>query len=765
MPGLDFLQDLAIVMVVAGIAGWICQRIGLSSVVGFLLAGIIIGPSTPPFALISDLDRIHTLSQLGLVFLMFSIGMGLSLRRFHQMGAPILLATAIGALLVLAAGRTTGLLIGWTSTQTLFFAALLMTSSSAIISKVLHEIGATHEPASRRAMIITVAEDVVAVVMLTVLTTLSAGGGQDGPSIAETIGLIVLFVTVLVIAGLLIVPKLLERLARTADVDLQTILVAGMVLATSLLAVRAGYSLALGAFLLGVIVAVTPQRSHVERHLQGLRDIFSAVFFVSIGLLMNVQSIAASWLLVLLLGIFTVILRTLVCSTALVLTGLPTRDAIRTGLMVTPIGEFSFIIAQLGVTSHAAPPLIYPLAVGISLFTALTAPILIKHSDRLSRAIERAEPKFLKELIQLYHGALERIRQRHEGNAVWQLTKRRLRQVGLGFLFVTGLLAFSRTIYSALFGAFGAQLLLPYAWKIGYWVVLGLVALAPLFAVWRNLAALAAIYAEALTKDASAGGTMRGVMQAGLQTTFTFLMMIWLWLLLPLERATVWTVAAVVILFSILLLLLRRKLTILHSKVEIELNSLLSLSAGEDGAARSYQDLLLPHKEWDIHVHEVILPDAAACAGKTLSDLELRRKFGCSVAGVERHGFAIPNPSPDLVLYPGDKLLLLATEQQISAARKVLSQTHPANQQTQLIEEVELQGIVVPGGSRAAGKLLIELEIPSTTGVQVVGIARAGNRLLNPGPFQAIEAGDRLLALGTSGQIANFERWLRSPEQ
>jgi CPA2 family monovalent cation:H+ antiporter-2 len=148
-----------------------------------------------------------------------------------------------------------------------------------------------------------------------------------------------------------------------------------------------------------------------------------------------------------------------------------------------------------------------------------------------------------------------------------------------------------------------------------------------------------------------------------------------------------------------------------------------------------------------------------------LSDLELRRKFGCSVAGVERHGFAIPNPSPDLVLYPGDKLLLLATEQQISAARKVLSQTHPANQQTQLIEEVELQGIVVPGGSRAAGKLLIELEIPSTTGVQVVGIARAGNRLLNPGPFQAIEAGDRLLALGTSGQIANFERWLRSPEQ
>ena len=216
MEGLDFLQDLAIVMVVAGLMGWLFQRIGLSSVVGFLLAGILIGPYTPPFSLVSDQARIQTLSQLGLVFLMFSVGMGLSIRRLRGMGMALIIATGLGALLVFGATQGAGVVIGWTPTQTLFLAAMLMVSSSSIISKVLQEIGATHEPASRLAMGITVLEDTVAVVMLTVLTSVThvAGAGASA-SIGETLGLILVFVIVLVIAGLLLVPRFLEQLTRS----------------------------------------------------------------------------------------------------------------------------------------------------------------------------------------------------------------------------------------------------------------------------------------------------------------------------------------------------------------------------------------------------------------------------------------------------------------------------------------------------------------------------------------------------------------------
>ena len=762
MAGLDFLQDLAIVMVVAGLAGWICQRAGLSSVVGFLLAGILVGPYSPPFAFVSDLGRIHTLSQLGLVFLMFSVGMGLSIRRLRRMGLGLVLATACGALIVFTGARSAGLLIGWTPSQSLFLAAMLMVSSSAIINKVLHEIGALHEPPSRRALGVTVLEDVVAVVMLTVLTSVAHVGGGDGEAgapIGQTLGLILIFVIVIVFAGLLVVPRVLGQLARTADVDLQTILIVGMILAAALVTVEAGYSLALGAFLLGAIVAETAQRAQVERYVQGLRDIFTAVFFVSIGMLMDIRLIGQAWIIVLLLGVFTLVLRTLACSASLILIGHPTKDAVRSGLMLTPIGEFSFIIAQLGVTTRAAPELIYPLAVGIALFTALTAPFLIKHSAQISDGIERLEPKFFKELVNFYHGALRRIQQRQQANAVWQLTRARLTRVALGFLFITGLLAFSPRLNAVILTWVGAGLPYRDAWDIAFWSGLAIAVAAPLFAVWKNLAALATIYAEALAGE----GVMRVAVQTALRMIFGVLIAIWLWLVLPLERAAGWTIAAVILLVLVLLLLLRQKLILLHSKVEVELEEVLS--AGEERSPRRQQELLKPHREWNIHVHEVVLPDRAECAGSSLSDLTLRSQFGCSVAGVERHGFPIPNPPPDLVLYPGDKLLLLATPEQMPAVRKFISRTRPADETTQLIDEIEMERVTVPSESVAAGNMLIELDIPAVTGVQIVGIERDGNRLLNPGPFQGIESGDRLLALGTPPQLSALTRWLKTPAQ
>jgi CPA2 family monovalent cation:H+ antiporter-2 len=758
MEGLKFLEDLMIVLVFAGILGWICHRIGLSVVVGFLLAGIVVGPHTPPFLLVSDQHRIQTLSQLGLVFLMFSVGMGLSISRLRRMGFGIVAGTALAALVVFGASRLAGSLMGWTSVQSLFLAAMFMVSSSAIINKVLHEIGATHEPAGRMALSITVLEDIVAVAMLTLLTSVTRAAGAAEASLPQTLGLIVAFVIVLVIAGLLLVPRLLGHLARTSDSDLQTVLITGLMLSVALLAVKAGYSLALGAFLLGAIVAETSQRSQVERYLQGLRDIFTAVFFVSIGMMMDVQLIARAWPLVLLFGFATVLVRTLAWSGALVLIGHPSREAVRSGLMLTPIGEFSFIIAQLGVAAKVAPDLLYPIAVGVSFFTALTTPFLIKHSDAISRGIERAEPLFLKELIRIYHEALERIRERQQGNVVWQLSRKRLAQIATGFLFVTGLLAFARPINAWLVAHLASWLPFLEIWRGAFWAVLGMVVLVPLLAIWRNLMALSMIYAEAMARGGP-DATFRTATQAALQAVFATAMAIWLWVLLPFGRSTLWTAAVVAVLVVLLLYLLRRRLVFLHSRVEVQLQEILS--SPESRSVQAHQEWLQPHREWNIHVHEVVLPDHAECAGSTLSELALRSRFGCSVAGVERHGFPIPNPPPDLILYPGDKLLLLATPAQIAGAREFIGRTKAAREQSHVIEEIELERVLVPPDGPAAGKLLVELEIPAATGVQIVGIERNGKHLLNPGPFQGIEPGDALLALGTHRQIAEFQRWLQ----
>ena len=180
MHGISFIQDLAVILVVAVVVGWLCQRIGLSVIVGFLVAGMVVGPFTPPFSLVTNVERIETLSQLGLVFLMFAIGLGLSVRKLRRLGFTLFLATATGAVLMYYLTRLLGVALGQNATESLFMAGMLMVSSSAIIGKILHETGANNERAGQLAMGISVLEDVAAVVMLTLLTSLVPVGGGEG---------------------------------------------------------------------------------------------------------------------------------------------------------------------------------------------------------------------------------------------------------------------------------------------------------------------------------------------------------------------------------------------------------------------------------------------------------------------------------------------------------------------------------------------------------------------------------------------------------
>ena len=286
MEAIHFIQDLAVILVVAGVVGWVCQRLGLSTVVGYLVAGLVVGPYTPPFALVTDVPRVDTLAQLGLIFLMFSIGLRLSLSKLQRLGLSLMLAVAVSAGVIYALTRLMGAAVGLNGVESLFLAGMLMVSSSAIISKVLLEVGATHERAGQLAMGVVVLEDVVAVMMLTLLNSIVQFGSAAGGTVkvGETLGLLGAFVVLAGVVGLLLVPWLLRRMSISADDELQTLGLTGLLFTLALVAQRAGYSPALGAFLLGTIVAETPHRAQVERLFEGMRDIFSAVFFVAIGM-------------------------------------------------------------------------------------------------------------------------------------------------------------------------------------------------------------------------------------------------------------------------------------------------------------------------------------------------------------------------------------------------------------------------------------------------------------------------------------------------
>jgi len=760
MQGVQLIQDLAVILVVAGAVGWFCQRIGLSVVVGFLVAGMVIGPYTPPFALVTNVERVETLAQLGLVFLMFSIGLQLSLRKLRRLGFGLLAATFVGALGVYQLSRLAAMAMGWSAAEGLFLAGMLMVSSSAIISKILRETGTNHERAGQLAMGVTVLEDVVAVVMLTLLNSVVHFGRAGGAGVSQTLLFLGAFVALAGVVGLLLVPWFLRRLSIAAEEELQTLLMGGLLLGLAVLAQAAGYSLALGAFLLGTIVAETPHRHQIERTFAGMRDIFSAVFFVAIGMQIDVALLGREAFLILGVAVLALVVRPLAVSGGLVLTGIPVKDAVRTGLSVSPIGEFSFIIAQLGVTAAVVPPRFYPLAVGVSLLTTLAAPLVMRRAEVLAGVIEARQPGWLADWIRVYQSWLENLARRREGNILWRLSQPRILQIGLGALFVTGIVVFSGQLLTVVERWLGGAAM-PGPWlQIGFWTVLTLVIIAPIVAIWRNLSAMALLYAEVSTRGQENAARLRPLVEAGFKVAAAAALYLWMSAILPAEGTARWLLAVSGLVALAAVVFLRRKLIRWHSELEVELASVIQ--QGDARMSATSAPWLQAHGEWNLQMIDCTLPDLADCRGRSIASLALRSRLGCSVVGVERQGYLIPLPPPETVLFPRDKVLLLGTTEQVKAGKEALSAVTLASVDTSDLAEVRMEAMEIPRGSPAAGCRLGEITPAQRRGVQIAGVQRHGARILNPSAQEELRCGDRILALGSPDQIRGFSAWLWS---
>ncbi len=757
--GMLFIQDLAILMMCAGIFGWIAKRCGLSTVVGYLLAGIVIGPNTPPFAFVTDPGRIQTMAELGLVFVMFNIGMGLSIRRLQRMGMAALMATAIGAAINCYGSQTLGHLLGMDGNQSLFLAGMLMVSSSAIISKVLVEQDAVHLRSGQMAIGVTVLEDIVAVVMLTLLGSIALKGSASVAAIGQTVGLLGLFVLLLAFVSMLLVPRLMDRLNRAGSPEVQTTITVGLVLGLSWLGVKAGYSSALGAFLLGAIVSETPQKPQVERMFEGLREMFSAMFFVAIGMMIQVRYFGELWPHILIISVVVLIGRTVAASLAFVVTGHPLRDSLRAGMTLTVIGEFSFIIAQLGIAGGVLDQSFYPLAAGVALVTAVAAPFMVRFGGATARFVERCEPAFARQLLESYRNALEEFGAMQNRSALWSLLRGRMIQVLLTAAFVTGLLIYSRTFYSYLRGEIGPILLFPNGLALIYWSALGVVVLAPVYAIWRNLEAMSLMLVEAATHHPPCG-TLQGRL---LQTTFRVLafglIALWLWGVLPVSPAAYPIIAACLVVILVVILFFGKRLVRVQSQVEGALHDVLAAAPSPTPGAPELA-WLQTHKEWEVNIGETILPDNAVAAGKTIAELQLRPRFQISIVGIDRQGFILPNPGPGTALYPRDRLLLLGEPDEVKKAEETLLQVRAPDGGTVDFDELGMEIVVVDPSSPRIGGRLADMQIPAKTGVQLAGIRRPTGTLLAPGGNERLQAGDELLVLGDNSQIMEFIRWL-----
>jgi CPA2 family monovalent cation:H+ antiporter-2 len=605
---------------------------------------------------------------------------------------------------------------------------------------------------------VTVLEDVVAVVMLTLLNSVVQFGGMTQTPLGETLGQFGAFVVLAGIGGLLLVPWLLRKLSVSAGEELQTLGLAGLLFALSVIAQRAGYSLALGAFLLGTIVAETPHRTQVERTFEGMRDVFTAVFFVAIGMQIDLRLLGSSIWLVLGVAAFTLVVRTSAMTVGLAVIGTPARDALRVGLAVTPIGEFSFVIAQLGAMAAVVPNTFYPMAVGVSLVTTLIAPFLTRHSEKISDWVLVRQPRMLRIWRAYYHTWLEHLQAQQKRNLLWQLSRKRFVQIGVEMFLVTGLLVFSESLLAVVVRWLGPDWLFPSGPTILFWLVLALIVLAPLLAIWRNLSTLCLIFAQVATTGHTAEKRLRPIVEVVFKFVAGMGLYIWLSTLLPMEGRARWIVIGSGAVAVSALILFRRKLIYWHSELEVELQEVFR--ANEQMEPDLNAPWLRPHSDWNLSVVDCVLPDLVNVQGRCIADLDLRARYGCTVVGVGRQGYMISLPSPDTVLYPRDKVLLLGTAGQVEAAKKFLLAVSGLPPAAAEFEDVRMESMVVPDWSRGVGQDLKTLSPTQTFRVQIAGIRRGNTRVLSPAGEEVIGRGDELLVLGMPDRIREFRDWL-----
>lgn len=761
MSGIDFIQDLGLVMLVAAAAAWLCQRIGVPVVIGYITAGILIGPHTHSFALISSPERIQSLAQIGLVFLIFSIGQGIKLQRLRKVGLPLVLATLIIAALVLVGCRVLGTALGWPETYSLVLAGMLMVSSTAVLGKSLREANATHSRFGQTALTVTALDDMVAVVTLTVLASVIQAGQADSLVVFGTVIRLKAVIVTIVIGALLLVPPLLNRLGRSVTSEVRSLVIVGLLLAMALLSAKAGFSAALGAFLLGAIVSTTGRGEQVDRVLGGLCDVFGPVFFVAIGMLFDFKLVTEVWPLVLGVFVMAVVWRTLAATGALVLVGQPMRDAARAALCLTPIGEFSLIIALTGVQGGLVPESFYALGIGVCLLTSLTTPLLIRKSAGFGGWMERKQPRFLAQWVGFYHEWFESLKHRRTGSLLWKLVAPRIVQIASLVLFCSGLLIFARPLYALAEKWLGADWPVAHglalAWNLGFGVVL----LAPLIALWRNIEAVAMICAESATQGRAKRAVLQPLFEKLLKGAASVGLILWFSALIPYAVLPWWAWVALLAVFATVAGMFWRKLVRMHSRFEIELRAQLADSpfAGGKSALSGWTEA---NGRWELNLAEHTIAENSQAVARPIAELPLRQIFACTIVSIERQGVTIPNPAADTVLFPNDKVLLLGKDENLRGAERWLQSEAEAGADTEAakLADLGLEQLTVPATSRHVGKSLGELALNSLFGIQVVAIERDQHPVLSPNRSESLQPGDQLLVLGTPEGVNEMAFWL-----
>jgi CPA2 family monovalent cation:H+ antiporter-2 len=668
MQPIAFLQDLATVMIVAGLVTILFHRFKQPVVLGYILAGFIIGPHTPPVAMITNEESINTLAEIGVILLMFSLGLEFSLRKLKKVGGTAVIAASLEILSMGWVGYELGRFFGWSNTDSLFLGAMLSMSSTTVIIKVLTDMGRTKDKFAQLIFGILILEDVLGIAMIALLSGIAMTGTLSLGTVGITLGKLTIFLVVVLVAGLLVVPRLLGYVSRFKSNEMLLISVLGLCFGISLLAAKLGYSVALGAFIIGAVIAEAREIHRIETLIEPVRDMFSAIFFVAIGLLIDPKMLLVHWLPVLVITLAVIVFKVIACATGTFLGGYDRESSLRVGMSVAQIGEFSFIIASLGVTLKVTSTFLYPIAVAVSAITTLLTPYLIRSSDGAVRQFDRLAPGWLTHSMSLYTQWIGQLGAGKGSNLAGKLMRLWILQMALNVALMTGLL-----IVAVYFGqhppegleklGFGEEGL-----KTALWFTAVILSLPLFIATSRKLQALGMLIAEIRVSEAAAGeltAAIRTIVAQVIAIVGTALLGFYVLALTSTLLPSFKILLILLVLVGLIAWLLRRSFIRVYSKAQAALQETLT----QNPPANPLLTVpALPPLLRNADLETVEIGGNSRASGKLIHELQLRTQTGASIVAIERKGQSIVNPGPDEELQAGDKILLLGSRVQLDAA-------------------------------------------------------------------------------------------------
>ena len=743
----ELVKDLALILVVAGTVTLLFKRLKQPLVLGYIVAGFIVSPQMPYTMSVIDRADVQTWADIGVIFLLFSLGLDFSFKKILKMGAAPVIASLTIIFCMMLIGVTVGNSFGWSQMDCIFLAGMLAMSSTTIIYKAIDDMGLRQQHFASLVMSVLILEDVLAIVMMVMLSAVAKGNNPDGGEMIGSVLRIGFFLILWFVVGISLIPMFLRSVRKLISEETLLVVSLGLCCLMAVISTQVGFSSAFGAFVMGSILAETVEAEKIIKVVEPVKNLFGAVFFVSVGMLVE-PAILVEYALPIAVIVLAILLgQSLFGSFGYLLSGQTLKTAMRCGFSMAQIGEFAFIIASLGLSLGVISKFLYPVVVAVSVITTFLTPYMIRASEPCYNMLERRLPSS-------WISTLNHITLSHpSGKGAKNNWKSLLRQMTVNTVIYSILSVTVVALMLTLFLPFIRHLLVGWHWTAnficGALTILGISPFLRAMVMKKNHSEeFKALWAESRLNHLPLIFTI--IVRVIIASSFVFYVCNYL---SRFANALIIAIAVAVV----LLMVMSRSLK--HSSIRLERMFVQNLRSRDiEAQVRGRKrPLYVGHLlDRNVHMSDIDVPMDSKWTGKTLSQLQLRQRFGVHVSSILRAERRLNIPDGNTIVFPGDRLQVIGADSQLSKMAEALRTEIYGSDPDIEDKTMRLRQMVVTGGNPLLGVTLRDSGIRSRYNCMVVGIEEGEENLSQMSPDRTFEKGDIIWIVGEEKHLAQL---------